>query len=227
MKKEIIAVLAAAVLITGCGDIPYSRADSQGTAVKPEVGRDFFRAAAEKEKRRADVGAAPEAVQASVEPETVREAADRKSVAVLEAAADRKPEAVLEAAAASAHVCRGDSGSTVTVLAFGEHEPDCFYGAKYDVKCGDCGKCIDVIYREPLGHAGDEGVVTCQPDCTGGGSIRYTCVRCGAEWSEAYGQAQPHTWVEGSRKETDWLNGGTKEVSYLYCSVCGKREETE
>lgn len=116
-------------------------------------------------------------------------------------------------------------GSTVTVLAFGQQEPDCFWGAKYDVKCGICGEFLDTTYREALGHAGNEGVVTCQPDCTGGGSIKYTCVRCGFEWSEVYSQVQPHTWVEGIKKETDWVNGGTKEVPYLYCSVCGKRQD--
>lgn len=117
-------------------------------------------------------------------------------------------------------------GSMVTVLAFGQQEPDCFWGAKYDVKCETCGEHVDTTYKEALGHAGDEGVVTCQPDCTGGGSIKYTCTRCGFEWSEMYGQVQPHTWVEGLRKETDWLNGGVKEVPYLYCSVCGKRQES-
>lgn len=116
-------------------------------------------------------------------------------------------------------------GSTVTVLAFGQQEPDCFWGAKYDVKCETCGENVDTTYKEALGHAGNEGVVTCQPDCTGGGSIKYTCMRCGFEWSEVYGQVLPHTWVEGLRKETDWLNGGTKEVPYLYCSVCGKRQD--
>lgn len=116
-------------------------------------------------------------------------------------------------------------GSAVTVLAFGQQEPDCFWGAQYDVKCGTCGEHLDTTYREALGHAGNEGVVTCQPDCTGGGSIKYTCIRCGFEWSEVYSQVQPHTWVEGIKKETDWVNGGTKEVPYLYCSVCGKRQD--
>ena len=91
-------------------------------------------------------------------------------------------------------------GSTVTVLAFGQQEPDCFRGAKYDVICEDCGEILDIVYREP-------------------------CTRCGAEWSEAYGQVLPHTWVKGIRKETDWENGGNREVPYLYCSVCGKRQE--
>ena len=116
-------------------------------------------------------------------------------------------------------------GSTVEVLAFGQQEPDCFLGAKYDVKCEICGECIDTIYKEPLGHVRNEGIVTCLPDCSGGGSIKYACTKCGFEWSEEYGQVQPHTWVEGIRKETDWLNGGTKGVPYLYCSVCGKRQE--
>ncbi len=116
-------------------------------------------------------------------------------------------------------------GSTATVLAFGQQEPDCFWGAKYDVICEDCGEILDIVYREPLGHERDEGAVTCLPDCTGGGSVRYTCTRCGAEWSEAYGQVLPHTWVKGIRKETDWENGGNREVPYLYCSVCGKRQE--
>lgn len=122
-------------------------------------------------------------------------------------------------------IAKTTHGSTVTVLAFGQQEPDCFWGAKYDVKCGTCGEYLDTTYREALGHAGNEGVVTCQPDCTGGGSIKYTCTRCGFEWSEVYSQVQPHTWVEGIKKETDWVNGGTKEVPYLYCSVCGKRQD--
>lgn len=116
-------------------------------------------------------------------------------------------------------------GSSVEVPAFGQQEPDCFWGAEYDVKCEICGECIDTIYKEPLGHVRNEGVVTCLPDCSDRGSIKYTCTRCGFEWSEEYGQVQPHTWVDGIRKETDWLNGGTKEVPYQYCSVCGKRQE--
>ena len=116
-------------------------------------------------------------------------------------------------------------GSTATVLAFGQQEPDCFYGAEYEVICVDCGEVLNVIYREALGHVRDEGRVTCLPDCTGGGSIRYSCTRCGAEWSEAYGQEQPHTWVEGTGRETDWENGGSREITYLYCVVCGKRQE--
>ncbi len=116
-------------------------------------------------------------------------------------------------------------GSTVTVLAFGQCEPDCFHGAKYDVKCADCGVCLDTVYKEALGHARDEGVVTCLPDCTGGGSIKYTCTRCGSEWSETYGRLQPHTWVEGIKQEFDWTEGEMKEVPYLYCSVCGRRKD--
>ncbi len=126
---------------------------------------------------------------------------------------------------AVANAPKAAHGNTKTVLAFGQQEPDCFRGAEYDVICADCGEVLDVIYREALGHARDEGRVTCLPDCTGGGSIRYSCTRCGAEWSEAYGQVQPHTWVEGIGRETDWENGGSREIIYLYCSVCGKRQE--
>ena len=217
MKKGVIVMILAAVLMTGCGDMPYGPTNPQGTVVESEVIADAFRTVTEKEKgEKTDAGATSGAVQVSEGP-----------AAGGEAEAAREPEANRESAAAPVHVCSMDNGSTVTVLAFGEQEPDCFYGAKYNVKCRDCDKILDVIYREPLGHAGNEGEVTCWPDCTGGGSIRYTCVRCGAEWSEAYGQVQPHTWVEGSRKETDWLHGGTKEVPYRYCSVCGQREESE
>lgn len=212
MKKGVIIILLAVLLMTGCGDTPYSRIEPRKMTAEPE------------------------SVQVSGDSETVQEAAVGREYAVVqksvtgrdsETETAQEPETGRESAAASAHVCHMDSGSTVTVLAFGEHEPDCFYGAKYNVKCRDCGNILDTIYREPLGHTGNEGEVTCQPDCTGGGSIRYICVRCGAEWSEAYGQVQPHTWVEGNRKETDWSNGGTKEVPYLYCSVCGQREEGE
>ena len=122
-------------------------------------------------------------------------------------------------------VGKNEHGNRITVLAFGQQEPDCFYGALYDVKCGDCGEYLEAIYREPLGHDGGEGVVVCLPDCTGGGSIRYTCLRCGFEWSEAYGQIQPHTWLEGIRETTDWENGGTREIPYRYCGICGVRQE--
>lgn len=248
MKKEIIAILLAAVLMTACGDMPYTNTNVQGTVVEPEVNAEVLRTAdakTENEQVREESETVQEpaasgesgpgrGLEANEESETVQglvtveeSEACQESEAVQESEARQGAEAVQESAAASAHVCRMDSGSTVTVLAFGEHEPDCFYGAKYDVKCVDCGKCLDVIYRGSLGHAADEGVVTCQPDCTGGGSIKYTCIRCGTEWSETCGQVQPHTWVEGIRKETDWDNGGTKEVPYLYCSVCGKREENE
>lgn len=148
-------------------------------------------------------------------------------VFLTDSAEESNAKEVNKSAAASPHCCSMEDGSTDTVLAFGEHEPDCFYGAKYDVKCRECGKALDVVYREPLGHTRDEGEVTCLPDCTGGGSIKYTCIRCGAEWTEACGEVQPHVWVEGVRKETDWDNGGTKEITYLYCNVCGKREEME
>ena len=234
MRKGIIAILLAAVLMTACGDMPYTNV--QGTVVEPEVNAEILRTddtKTEGEQVREESETVQEPAASGESGPSRRPEAIEKSetvqgpVTVEESEACQEPEAVQESAAASAHVCRMDSGSSVTVLAFGEHEPDCFYGAKYDVKCVDCGKCFDVIYRGPLGHAGDEGVVTCQPDCTGGGSIKYTCIRCGAEWSETYGQVQPHTWVEGSRKETDWDNGGTKEVPYLYCSVCGIREENE
>lgn len=242
MKKGFIAMLLATVLMTACGGRPYNNTNVQGTMAEPEGNAEVLRTVNRETEAgqvreetetvqepaasgESEAGQRPEAVQeseASQEPEAVQQ-----SEASQGPEAEQESEAVQESVAAPAHVCRMDSGSTVTVLAFGEHEPDCFYGAKYDVKCKDCGKCLDVIYRGPLGHDGNEGVVTCRPDCTGGGSIKYTCVRCGAEWSEEYGQVQPHTWVEGSRKETDWLNGGTKEVPYLYCSVCGKREESE
>lgn len=224
MKKRIIAIVLVPVLLAGCGDTLYIRTNPQTTLVETEVNADVLRMADTK----------TEAGQEREESETVQKHAacekselSQGSESVQESETSQEPETGQESAAASAHVCRMDSGSTVTVLAFGEHEPDCFYGAKYDVKCVDCGKCLDVIYRGPLGHAGDEGVVTCQPDCTGGGSIKYTCIRCSAEWSETYGQVQPHTWVEGIRKETDWDNGGTKDVPFLYCNVCGKREENE
>lgn len=168
------------------------------------------------------------------EPEEAREPGEvQEHEGVRESEKVREPEEVCESeevqesVTAPPHVCSVDSGNTITILAFGQQEPNCFYGAKYDVKCGDCGEYLDVIYREPLGHTGDEGEVTCQPDCTGGGSIKYTCIRCGAEWSEEYGQIQPHAWVEGVKKVTDWENGGTKEIPYLYCSVCGVREGSE
>lgn len=248
MKKGIIAMILATVLMTACGDRPYNNTNVQRTVVESESNAEVLRTVdtetevgQEREESKtvqepaasgkSETGQGSAAVQeseASQEPEAVQKSeASQESEAVQKAETSQEPGVAQESVTAPAHVCSMDSGSTVTVLAFGEHEPDCFYGAKYDVKCKNCGKCLDVTYRGPLGHAGDEGVVTCQPDCTGGGSIKYTCVRCGAEWSEAYGQVQPHTWVEGSRKETDWLNGGTKEVPYLYCSVCGIREESE
>lgn len=234
MKKGATVVLLAAVLLTGCGDMTYRSVNPQETAAEQGGITDGFRTVVEQEAGRMNANAASEALQISEEP-----AAAQKPAAGREQAADQEPEtgeeagktwepaAVQEPAAAPPHVCRMDSGSTVTVLAFGEQEPDCFYGATYNVKCRDCGKILDVIYRGPLGHTENEGEVTCWPDCTGGGSIKYTCVRCGAEWNDAYGQMQPHTWVEGIRKETDWLNGGTKEIPYRYCNVCGQREESE
>lgn len=220
MRKKVViilmvAVIMTAVMMTGCRNEPYIGTPSQDTAGAADI----------------DVG--PEAAQASEESESVlKPESGRKPEVSSEPESGREPEispaaVAVPEEATPIHTCSRDGGSTVTVLAFGQHEPNCFYGAKYDVKCKDCGECLDVIYREPLGHAADEGVVTCQPDCTGEGSVRYTCIRCGAEWSEAYGQVQLHTWVEGIRKETDWVNGGTKEIPYLYCSVCGQREESE
>lgn len=228
MKKGIIATLMATVLMTACGDMPYIDASAQGTVLEPEfipeAKADVLRIADAETK---DIEAEDTLdSETSQDPEEGQESAAGQDPEEGQAAEEGQTPAGLESTA-EPHVCRRDSSSTVIVPAFGEHEPDCFYGAKYDVKCADCGKYLDVMYRGPLGHAGNEGVVTCQPDCTGGGSIKYTCVRCGAEWSEAYGQVQPHTWVEGSRKETDWINGGTKEVPYLYCGICGEREESE
>lgn len=221
MRKRIVIILMAAVMITGCGNAPHNSAELQSTA--EEAGIDA----------KAEDPQVSEESEAVLKPETTPGSKSGKEKEVKSGSESGKeqevsPEAevVLEEEM-PVHTCSLDGDSTVIVLAFGEHEPNCFYGAKYDVKCKDCGECLDVVYQGPLGHTGNEGVVTCQPDCSGEGSVRYTCIRCGAEWSEAYGQVQPHVWVEGIRKETDWINGGTKEVSYLYCSVCGIREESQ
>lgn len=280
MRKRIVIILMAAVMITGCGNVPHSSAELQSTAEEadidaksedPRVSEESEavlmpetipesdagnepRANSKAEVRdeqavssgpefgdEKEVSSGPESGDeqaVSSEPESGDEqeissgpeSGDKQEVSS-GSESDKEQEVSPQAEAVPeempVHTCSLDGGSTVTVLAFGENEPNCFYGAKYDVRCKDCGECLDVVYREPLGHTGNEGVVTCQPDCSGEGSVRYTCIRCGAEWSEAYGQVQPHAWVEGIRKETDWINGGTKEVPYLYCSVCGIREESK
>ncbi|MCM1056587.1 MAG: hypothetical protein NC517_03145 [Firmicutes bacterium] len=253
MKKQITAVLAAgmltAVWMTGCGEA-YGGESAYGRDEVYEIEvaysgdealekKEAYNGAERQEAQGKGNGAEEtSAVRVKTQDESGQEMS-RRLKRIREPKAAEEPETVSRSESVgeseispgqeevTPHVCTMDSGSTVTVLAFGQQEPDCFYGAEYNVKCSYCGKILDVIYQGPLGHTGKEGVVTCQPDCTGEGSIKYTCIRCGAEWSEAYGRVQPHTWTEGIRKETDWENGGTKEVRYLYCSVCGKREESE
>lgn len=244
MRKRIVIILVAAVMITGCGNAPHSSAELQSMAgevctdaksEEPQVSEESEAVLKPETVPESDAGNEPRAnSKAEVRDEqkvsSGPESGDEQEVSS-GSEADKEQEVSPEAETVPeempVHTCSLDEGNTVTVLAFGENEPNCFYGAKYDVKCRDCGECLDVVYQGPLGHTGNEGVVTCQPDCSGEGSVRYTCIRCGAEWSEAYGQVQPHAWVEGIRKETDWVNGGTKEVPYLYCSVCGIREESK
>lgn len=132
---------------------------------------------------------------------------------------------------------RREAGQTehrnvVRVLAFGQEEPGCTNGAVYDIKCMDCGEYIGSTYKEALGHEGDKGTVVCYPDCTGEGSIRYTCVRCGLEWSEVYGAVQPHVWetISGTQWEQVVSPEGIPSVaevpwSYERCSVCGERKD--
>ena len=132
---------------------------------------------------------------------------------------------------------RRETGQTehrnvVRVLAFGQEEPGCTHGAVYDIRCLDCGEYIGSTYKEALGHEGDTGIVTCCPDCTGEGSIRYTCVRCGTEWIEAYGAVQPHVWetISGTRWEQVISPEGIPSVaevpwSYERCSACGERKD--
>ena len=257
MRKRIVIILMMSVMMTGCSNVPYIGAPLQDTAgeenidagqevtqvsevseaiLKPET---LPRFEAGNEQEVSSVSEAGKEQETNSETEvnngqevsSVSEAANEQAVSSrFETGNEQEVNSEAEAVPneeTPVHTCSLDAGSAVTVLAFGQHEPNCFYGAEYAVKCSECGKCLDTVYRGPLGHTGNEGVMTCRPDCTGEGSIRYTCIRCGAEWSEAYGQVQPHAWVEGIRKETDWINGGTKEIPYLYCSVCGKREENE
>lgn len=101
-----------------------------------------------------------------------------------------------------------------------------------DRKSADSGRYIQTVFEEELEHERDAGVVTSRPDCTGEGSITYRCGRCGAEWSERYGEIQPHRWelISGSWWEQVILEDGTPSVvevpwSYERCSVCGEKKE--
>lgn len=122
--------------------------------------------------------------------------------------------------------------NTVKILSFGQQSPDCVHGAAYDVMCLDCGRCIETIFEEALGHDRGTETMARQPDCTGEGSITYSCSRCGTEWSEPYGEVQPHRWetVSGSWWEQAILEDGTPSVvevpwAYERCSVCGEKKE--
>lgn len=101
-----------------------------------------------------------------------------------------------------------------------------------DAKCPDVEQCIETVCEGESEHDRDEGVVTRQPACTGEGRITYQCGRCGLEWSESYGEVQPHRWetISGSWWEQVILEDGTPSVaevpwSYERCSMCGEKKE--
>ena len=74
-------------------------------------------------------------------------------------------------------------------------------------------------YPRPCAHEYDEGVLTLPPSCVDEGVKTYTCLLCGATYTEPVPATGVHSWDEGvTLQEPTCTTAGTKRFT---CTVCG------
>ena len=96
--------------------------------------------------------------------------------------------------------------------------PTCTTMGYTDYVCS-CGASYRADYIEPLGHKYNDGVIIQDKTCTENGIIEYTCIRCGATYTDTIPAG--HTWSETITEPATCTTDGR---AYRVCTVCGEEE---
>ena len=88
---------------------------------------------------------------------------------------------------------------------------------------GTCTPALAAGSTRPCNHEWDEGTILHYPKCTERGLKQYTCRRCGATKTEAYGKPLGHDWGEWS----DPVKNGDSYERTRSCKRCGLKETDE